>query len=184
MSYNPIRPLVIALCVVLILSLILSCIRRRRAMALHQQHLQQQQQHPTTELGDVAYIYQYPPPPGTPSNTYQPPPTPMTGQTMYGRPPGAPPMMSQSPGGYYPPMAGTVIDMDGQGQQAPFAYPPMPVAPAPTATGASSSNSAARPMAGSTYVAAQDGSANLTNADIQEGIPAVPPPPYTPTIPK
>ncbi|KAG0284250.1 hypothetical protein BGZ96_011362 [Linnemannia gamsii] len=102
----------------------------------------------------------------------------MTGQMMYARPP------------YYPPVAGTVIDMDGQGQQQTqtfpqtnVAYPPMPVALAHTA-GATSPNAAATSMTGSTYVVAQDGSANLTNAEIQEGIPAVPPPPYTPAIPK
>ncbi|KAF9142995.1 hypothetical protein BG015_000581 [Linnemannia schmuckeri] len=181
--HNPVRPLVIALCVVLILSLLLSCLRRRRAIA-HRQQLLQQQQNPTTELGDVAYLYQYPPPPGTPSNTYQPP---GAGQTMYSPPPGTPPMMSQSlgggGGGYYPPMAGTGVDMNGQQQQTPsfpqphLAYPPMPVAPSPTA-GTGSSTGA------TTYVLPQDGSANLTNADIQEGVPAIPPPPYTATVPK
>lgn len=192
-SYNPVRPLVIALCVILILSLFLTCLRRRRAIALRQQQLLQQQQNPTTELGDVAYIYQYPPPPGTPSNTYQPyQPPPGAGQTVYSPQLGsAPPMMSQSPGGYggyYPPMGGTVVNMDGQQQQstptfpqARVHYPPMPVAPSPTAgTGSSSTGGGGR----TTYVAAQDGSANLTNADIQEGVPAIPPPPYTANVPK
>ncbi|KAK3806557.1 MAG: hypothetical protein JOS17DRAFT_797412 [Linnemannia elongata] len=188
-SYSPVRPLVIALVVILILSLILTCIRRRRAIALRQQQLLQQQHNPTTELGDVAYIYQYPPPPGTPSNTYQSPSG--AGQSMYAPPPGASPLMSQYPGGggggYYPPMAGHVVDMDGQQQQSTPGYshthahyPPMPVAPSPTAaTGTSSTGGRA-----TTYVAAQDGSANLTNADIHEGVPAIPPPPYTATVPK
>ncbi|KAF9128605.1 hypothetical protein BGW39_004901 [Mortierella sp. 14UC] len=99
-GYSPVRPLVIALCIILVLSLVLSCVRRKRALALRQQQLAQQSQ--TAELGDVAYIYQ----------------------------------------------------------------------------GATSSSTT------TAYTAPQDGSANLTNADISEGVPAVPPPPYTAAMPK
>ncbi|KAK3840990.1 MAG: hypothetical protein J3R72DRAFT_446289 [Linnemannia gamsii] len=171
-SYNPVRPLVIALCVILILSLVLSCVRRRRILAFQQQQLAQQQNQ-TTELGDVAYIYQYPPPVGTPSSMYQP----GGGQGLYAPPPGVPGMSQPIAGSYYTPAGG----VDGQQQQQPFpqahfAYPPMPL---PT-NGATSSTSTTTTM----YVAPQDGSANLTNADISEGVPAIPPPPYTATVPK
>ncbi|KAF9899939.1 hypothetical protein EC991_008128 [Linnemannia zychae] len=169
-SYNPVRPLIIALCVILILSIILSCIRRKRFLALQQQQLAQQGQ--TAELGDVAYIYQYPPPAGTPSTPYQQ-------QPMYAPPPGAPgtPMMSQPmAGSYYAPPGG---DQPQPFPQAHFAYPPMPV-PAATNGGATSSTTTTT----TTYVAPQDGSANLTNADIAEGVSAAPPPPYTATVPK
>ncbi|KAF9099463.1 hypothetical protein BGX23_002043 [Mortierella sp. AD031] len=177
---SQVRPLVIALCIVLILSLVLSCLRRRRAIALRQQQLAQQTQ--TTELGDIAYVYQYPPPPGIPT-----PGGAGGGRPLYTPPPGTPMMMSQSPTmGYYSPMVpggGGVGGMPGQ-QQSPFpqaqmAYPPMPM-PVHQPTGTTSTTS---------YVPAQDGSANMSNpplsaADVNDGVPAVPPPPYTPAIPK
>ncbi|KAF9919608.1 hypothetical protein FBU30_010768 [Linnemannia zychae] len=160
-SYNPVRPLVIALCIILLISICLSCIRRRRAVTLHQQLAQQAQ---SAELGESTYIYHYPPPPGTPYSHQQPngiySPPPLSGQPLYTPPPGSP-MMSQSPGG----------------GQANFTYPPMPVPPPPAAGATSSTN----PI--TTYVAPQDGSANLTSTDAAD-VPSVPPPPYTPAIPK
>ena len=148
--------------------------RRRRVVALRQQQLAQQTQ--TTELSDVAYVYQYPPPPGNPlGGSYNTPGR----QPLYAPPPGAPMSHPGSGGGYY---SSTMLGASGQQQpfpQAHMLYPPMPVHQ-PTGTTSSTST---------TYVAAQDGSANLTAAplsaaDVNDGVPAVPPPPYTPTIPK
>ncbi|KAG0040383.1 hypothetical protein BGZ82_003108 [Podila clonocystis] len=166
--YNPWRPIIIALIVILMVFLVLSCVRRRRAqLALRQQHALQAT--PYTELGDM-YVYQYPPPQGSPmtpiSSPYAPPP------------PGQQPYSYQPSNLYAPPPLPPA--------NAYSAYPPMPVPPPqvmrpdhpPTAT----SNS---PQ----YVPAQDGSAFLPTGFGQlpaaatavgpDGVPTMAPPPYT-----
>ncbi|KAF9285936.1 hypothetical protein BGZ68_003369 [Mortierella alpina] len=136
-------PIVITLAFILLVGLILSCVRRRRAIALQQQYLAQQSQ--VTELGAIPdvytnYAYQYPPPAGSPHTAYAPPPT---APSYHSPAPVAPPLQTyvayppmpqahtlSPPGSYYVPAQGgsasTSASAPGSSQnpEEPAAPPP------------------------------------------------------------
>ncbi|KAF9928198.1 hypothetical protein BGZ67_007106 [Mortierella alpina] len=121
-------PIIITLAFILLVGFILSCVRRRRAMALQQQYLAQRSQ--VTELGAIPevytnYAYQYPPPAGSPHTAYAPPPTAspyfssapvaVPAQTYTAYPPMPQTLPSSRPGPYYVP------PQDGSAASAPNA---------------------------------------------------------------
>ncbi|KAF9389426.1 hypothetical protein CPC16_005812 [Podila verticillata] len=172
--YSPVRPIVIAFVVILIIFLVMSCVRRRRA----QLALQQQEAIPVTELGSALqggnsmYVYQYPPPQGSPMAPISSPYAPAGQQYS---PPGQ--QYSYQPSNIYapPPLPPS---------NAYSAYPPMPVSP-PTVRPDRPLNATSNSPQ---FIPPQDGSAALPTGSgqmpgattDQDGVPSVPPPPYTP----
>lgn len=172
--YSPVRPIVIAFVVILIIFLVMSCVRRRRA----QLALQQQEAIPVTELGSALqggnsmYVYQYPPPQGSPMAPISSPYAPAGQQYA---PPGQ--QYSYQPSNIYapPPLPPS---------NAYSAYPPMPVSP-PTMRPDRPLNATSNSPQ---FIPPQDGSAALPTGSgqmpgattDQDGVPSVPPPPYTP----
>ncbi|KAI7828932.1 hypothetical protein BC939DRAFT_442321 [Gamsiella multidivaricata] len=159
------KPIVIVLVILLILGFIFVCIRRRRAVVL-QERLAQQQVTPLDEVPDNGtglYVCQYPlPSTGAPQMSSLAHPQPIVSYSVY-----YPPSLRQSS------PAHSVYTMP---EESTRAHSPV------------STN-------GSHFGPAQDGSEGFTSVPPEQigsprssengsEVPSVPPPPYTPTIPK
>ncbi|CAO3569508.1 unnamed protein product [Mortierella alpina] len=146
-------PIVITLGFILLVGFILSCVRRRRAMALQEQYLAQHSQ--VTELGAIPevytnYAYQYPPPAGSPHTTYAPPPV---APSYHAAASVAPPAQTYT------------------------TYPPMPQTPSSTLPG-----SYHVPDQGGSAASASNTGASAHGSSQYPEEPAMPPPPYSAVV--